>query len=99
MRIDPDKLSRVGRKALEPAETTPVKPSELEAPGPPSAAAQVDQVVLSQRAAEVQIAKEALASVPEVRQEEVAALKRRIQEGTYEIDAEAIADKIISGNP
>lgn len=98
MRIDPDKLSRVGRKALEPAETSPVKPTELDAAAGP-AAAQVDQVVLSQRAAEIQKAKEALASVPEVRQEKVAALKRRIQEGTYEIDAEAIADKIISGNP
>ncbi len=97
MRIDPDKLSRVGRKATEPAETSPVKPTEVDAPAT-AGAAQVDQVMLSQRAAEIQKAKEALSTVPEVRQEKVAALKRRIQEGTYEIDAKAIAEQIISGN-
>lgn len=98
MRIDPDKLSRIAGKAVGPAETSPVKPAEVgDITGTP-AAAQADQVVLSQRAAEIQMAKETLAAVPEVRAEKVAELKRRIQEGTYEIDAAAIADKIVSGS-
>ena len=99
MRIEPDKLSKLGRKGIEPTETSPVQPTEVSGVTTPAAAAQADQVVLSQRAAEIQAAKEALAAVPEVRQEKIAALKRRIAEGTYEIDAEGIADKIISGNP
>lgn len=97
MRIDPDKLSRVGRKVTEPAQAPTVKPTELEAATGPSAPAQADQVVLSQRAAEIQTAQEAVAAMPEVRQEKVAAIKKRIEEGTYQIDPEAIADKIISG--
>ena len=98
MRIDPDKLSRVAGKPVEPAQTPEVKPAEVEGATAPSASAQADQVVLSQRAAEIQMAKEALASVPEVRQEKVAAIKKRIEEGTYEIDGEAIAARIISGS-
>ena len=98
MRIETDKLSRIAGKAVRPAETSPIEPAEVGGISGTSAPAQADQVVLSQRAAEIQMAKEALARIPEVRAEKVAALKRRIQEGTYEIDPDAIANKIIDGS-
>ena len=99
MRIDPDKLSRIQRKTVAPAESSAASPAEITAASGPATAGQVDQVVLSQRAVEIQRAKEALARVPEVRQNKVAALRKRIQEGNYQIDAAAIADKILSGGP
>ena len=97
MKIEPEKLARATRKAIGPAETSPTEAAEVGDVAGPAAPRQADQVVLSQRAAEIQMAKETLARIPEVRAEKVAELKRRIQEGTYEIDPEAVAAKIISG--
>ncbi len=97
MRIDPDKISRIQRKVVAPAETSAPSSVEAGAVSAPGAAGQVDQVVLSQRAVEIQRAKEALARVPEVRQDKVAAIKKRIQEGNFQIDTATIAERILSG--
>lgn len=54
-----------------------------------------DRVQLSERAKKVEQLRKAIDAVPEVRQEKVQALKRAIQEGTYQIDAEKIAKKML----
>jgi len=55
-----------------------------------------DAVVLSPEAQEVQRALSVLKETPEVRQELVAELRRRIAEGTYEVDVEGIAELLLS---
>ena len=43
----------------------------------------------------IQKAREVVYQTPEVRPEKVAELKEAIEQGTYEIDSEKLADKII----
>ena len=57
-----------------------------------------DTVSLSSASKELQLAKQAVASAPEERSERVEELRQAVSEGTYEIDAEKIADKIIGTN-
>ncbi|MDO4515477.1 MAG: flagellar biosynthesis anti-sigma factor FlgM [Lachnospiraceae bacterium] len=43
----------------------------------------------------MQIAKQAVKSSPDIREELTARLKAQIQSGTYEVSAESFADKLI----
>jgi negative regulator of flagellin synthesis FlgM len=54
-----------------------------------------DTVELSDTAQKIQEAKKQLESIPDVREEKVARLKEQIENGTYEIDADKIADKML----
>lgn len=56
----------------------------------------VDQVSFSTLGKDLQTAKTALESVPDVREDKVSALKERIMNGTYQVSAEDFADKLIS---
>ena len=57
-----------------------------------------DTVSLSSASKELQLAKQAAASAPEEKSDRVEELKQAITEGTYEVDAEKIAEKIIGTN-
>jgi len=50
---------------------------------------------LSPQAKEFSHAKRLASQSPEVREDRVADLKRRIAEGSYEIDSEAVADRLV----
>lgn len=50
---------------------------------------------ISARAREFSKAKEVAASAPDIREEKIADLKRRIASGQYKIDSDAIADRMI----
>ncbi len=50
---------------------------------------------ISFRAKEMARAKEAAAAAPDVREEKVAELKRRIQSGEYSVSANKVADKMV----
>ena len=54
-----------------------------------------DTVVLSDTAKTVQEAQTQLEQIPDVREEKVAELREQVESGTYEIDAEKIADKML----
>jgi negative regulator of flagellin synthesis FlgM len=54
-----------------------------------------DRVSLSPQARELMKAQQALANLPDVREDKVAELKARIDEGRYHIDSEGIAKKMI----
>ncbi len=54
-----------------------------------------DEVVLSPEAKQIQKAKELIDSLPDIREEKVEEIRSRIEEGTYEIDGEKIALKMI----
>jgi len=54
-----------------------------------------DKVVLSPRAKEIQEAKTNLSKLPEIQAEKVARIKKNIEEGTYQVDGNKIAAKMI----
>jgi negative regulator of flagellin synthesis FlgM len=54
-----------------------------------------DTVVLSDAAKRIQEAKKQLDALPDIREDKVAQLKEQVENGTYEIDAEKIADKML----
>ena len=53
-----------------------------------------DKVQISSFGKEIQAAKSAVASAPNIREEVTAPIKERIQNGTYEVDVESFADKL-----
>ena len=55
-----------------------------------------DRVELSGRSREMARAHETLAATPPVRQEKIDAIKERIQNHEYEVDAEKVAHKMIT---
>ena len=62
---------------------------------PEKAAVKSDTVVISDAARRVQEARRQLDEIPDVRENKVAQLRNQIQNGTYEIDSEKIASKMI----
>lgn len=55
-----------------------------------------DEVSISETARELRDAQLAVLSAPDVRQDRVAAIKKQIQEGTYQVSVETLADKLLS---
>ena len=62
---------------------------------PEKTAVKADTVVLSDAAKRVQEARRQLDDIPDVREDKVSQLRSQIQNGTYEINADKIADKMI----
>lgn len=54
-----------------------------------------DPVSLSPQALELQAARATVAGMPDIREEKVAAIRAQIEAGTYVVDSEKIADKLI----
>ncbi len=54
-----------------------------------------ENVEISSRAQERRSARDALSSVPEVRAQKVAEVRKKIEEGTYEVNSGKIAEKLI----
>lgn len=57
--------------------------------------AKADTVALSNAAKNIQEAQKQLEAIPDVREDKVAQLREQIENGTYEIDEEKIADKML----
>jgi negative regulator of flagellin synthesis FlgM len=54
-----------------------------------------DQLQLSQSAQDATVVKKALADVPDIRQDLVSSLKERINNGTYDVDIDDFASKLL----
>ena len=54
-----------------------------------------DKVELSAQSKEINRINDVLKETPEVRSEKIAAIKKQIEEGQYNVDAEAVADRMI----
>ncbi len=98
MKIDPNlATSRAELSAQR------VKQSQVVAAGTKGAEAvadtRADQAVLSPEAQDVLCAQKALAQQPDFRADKVAELKQQIAGGTFKIDPELIAEKLIEGGP
>jgi negative regulator of flagellin synthesis FlgM len=63
---------------------------------PEKAAAKSDTVVISDAAKRIQEIRSQLDEIPDVREEKVAQLRSQIENGTYEINADKLAEKIIN---
>ncbi len=57
-----------------------------------------DRLELSVRGQEISHLNDLIQSVPDVREERAAQVRRDIESGTYNVKAEKIAEKIIGGN-
>ena len=57
--------------------------------------AQADQVSISGRTKEIDSLKEVINQMPEVRVDKIEALRNSIQDGTYKVNSEGIAGKIL----
>ncbi len=55
-----------------------------------------DNLQISQAGRDYQVAKKAVAEAPDVREDLVADIKRRLEAGTYEVSADAFAEKVIA---
>lgn len=54
-----------------------------------------DTFSLSSTAKDFQVAKQALAQIPDIRQEKVDHIKQQIESGTYNVTGKEVADKLI----
>ena len=61
-----------------------------------NATSTLDQVSFSTVGKDMQIAKNALSSVPDIRQNRVDELRASIANGTYQVSAESFADKLLA---
>ena len=55
-----------------------------------------DQLQISEFGKDLQIAKQAVAAAPDVREDKVAEIKERLASGTYNVSAEELAEKLAS---
>ncbi|ADO78005.1 flagellar biosynthesis anti-sigma factor FlgM [Halanaerobium praevalens] len=55
-----------------------------------------DSTQISAKAKEIMTARTELKKVPQIREEKVAALKKEVQAGNYQIDSKTLATKIIN---
>lgn len=92
MKIDGDKPNL----PIDPSLQTGAKASRPTQAGHPEGEATFgDRVQLSSKAKEIQLAARVLAQTPEARDATVAALKRQVERGTYKVNAEQIAGKMV----
>jgi negative regulator of flagellin synthesis FlgM len=56
----------------------------------------MDQISLSTAGKDMQVAKNALAKTPDVRENKVNDIKAQLENGTYDVDPEAFASKLLS---
>ncbi len=61
-----------------------------------SGPAQTDKVQISSFGKDIQTAKAALASAPDVREDVIAPIKARIQDGTYAVETGSFAEKLLA---
>lgn len=88
-------LPGVGVEQLQASRTGEITLSgEKSAPEQPAAG--LDVIHLSPQARLMHKAAQVVAETPEVRPEKVLALKDSVEQGTYEVDAKKVADKLIT---
>ncbi len=87
-------LNSVGVEQLQASQsgaTGPVRPKDGSDAAPPG----VDVIQLSPQARLLQKASQIAQATPEVRPEKVMALKDSVEQGTYTVDSQQVANKLI----
>lgn len=65
----------------------------------PTAPTRTDRVEISDQGRAMQVAAAALKRTPQIRADKVAALKARINDGTYQVPGEDIAERMLADDP
>ena len=96
MKVDPNlqSIANVQSDAVQNTKTSRTQDSSGDSPS--NAVGGSDTVHFSSRLAEVQQLTSQLQQVPDIRAERVAALKEKIQQGTYSPDPADVADAILN---
>ncbi|MBW1990874.1 MAG: flagellar biosynthesis anti-sigma factor FlgM [Deltaproteobacteria bacterium] len=89
-----NELSGISVEQLQSGRTGGVTPQEGKT-SPEQPAGGVDVIHLSPQAKLMHKAAQVVAETPDVRQEKVMALKDSVEQGTYEVDAQKVAEKLI----
>ncbi|ACL02329.1 flagellar biosynthesis anti-sigma factor FlgM [Desulfatibacillum aliphaticivorans] len=85
-------LNETATRESQKAAETDAKSNQTQAAG---ATGQDVVVELSQTSQEVQMAREVIEQQPDMREEKVAALKAQMESGSYEVNPEKIAEKML----
>ncbi len=94
MKISVQEVDRIIRtRSIAPTRLTRVDLSEK--PVKTTGQGAEASVEISSRAQEIQQAKKAVEALPDIREEQVEALKARIEGGNYQVSGEEIADLMI----
>ncbi|MAT95176.1 MAG: flagellar biosynthesis anti-sigma factor FlgM [Halioglobus sp.] len=93
MSIKPTRPDMSQSSTLASKVTGAAESGRLKNPGAPAGSGQ-DTVTLTNSAAEMQKLEESLASLPDIDDARVAAIKERIENGSYQIDAGKIVDNL-----
>ncbi len=97
MKIDPSRLHNIGRRSVERVSGKGLEHAgAVRAGGAATGASGVDRLALSNRAEEIKAARAALEEAPEVRADRVAELKARVEAGTYVVDSDKVAERILN---
>ena len=88
-------LSSLGVEQLTASQSGQVGPSQ-EKPREEQAAGGLDVIHLSPQARLMQKGSQVVAETPEVRQEKVMALQDSVQQGTYEVNTQKVANKMLA---
>lgn len=101
MRVNPAANNPVQSSELSSTKQT-ARSGKTQKPGEKSSAtestataADGSSATISARAKEFSKAKEVAGNAPDVREEKIAELKRRISAGKYSVDADAVADRMV----
>jgi negative regulator of flagellin synthesis FlgM len=70
-------------------------PAGVKDPSPAGAASKGDRVNLSAKAQELQSAREAIRNMDDIDHEKVAGIKAQIEAGTYKVDGQKVARKML----
>ena len=88
-------IKGLGVEELSAQQAEKINTNQGQAP-PEKSGGEVDVIHLSPQSRLMQKASKVVYQTPEVRQEKVAALQEGMQQGTYEVDSQKVANKIIA---
>lgn len=96
MKIDPNSIRSIGKSGIERVGNSAIEQARgVEGGGAVARGAGADRLALSQRAEEMKAARAVMMEAPEVRADRVAELKAKIDAGTYQVDADKVAERIL----
>ncbi|MFA7250115.1 MAG: flagellar biosynthesis anti-sigma factor FlgM [Dehalococcoidia bacterium] len=93
--IRPQDAGQIYQRQVAPAEAAPVAPQRVDRSGGQAGGGRrADRVQFSAAALDLSRALQAASDAPDVREDRVEALRAAIENGTYQVDAAGIAERL-----
>ena len=96
MKISNNQMDQILSLYAQQSKVTGAKNKTTDANATAKPAGKRDELVLSDRAREIQLAMKAAKASPDIREERVQTIKAQIQSGTYSVPAEDVARMMIN---